>query len=220
MTALTVGDIFTRVTNVFGDVNGIQVTEAMVIIWINDAQREAVMQHEGLLTTEAFIDTIVEQQVYTLPEDLFSLTHAYYKDNGTFYNLRYLTVAEFDEYINGWSGDHYGPGIPLVWTRVKNGEITLFPAPDTAVTGGLKLIYSRYATNVTATASEIDLPDYYHSFVEHFCMMKVYEMDEDWEASDRKAALLQSNLDFNNGRESWFGKDSYPAIIPKIEDYY
>lgn len=220
MTALTVGDIFARVQNIFGDVNGIQITEAKVIIWINDAQREAVMQHEGLLVAEAFIDTVAEQQVYTLPEDLFALSHLYAKSNNTYYNVKYMSTTEFDEYINGWSGDIYGPGMPLVWTRVKNGEVTLFPKPDIATVDGIKIIYSRYPVNVTVTASEIDLPDYYHAFVEHFCMMKAYEMDEDWEASDRKAALLQSNLDFNNGRESWFGKDSYPAITPKFEDYF
>lgn len=216
---MNVNDVFQRVKDSFGDEAAVQITEAKVVRWINDAQREAVMQHEGLLTTDGFIDVVADTQVYALPEDLFTLSHVYYMADDTYYKLRYLSTAEMNEYVDGWSGEDYGTGTPLVFTKGSNNrEIALFPVPDTSKTSGIKVTYSRHATDVSTRNSEIDLPSYYHSYIEHFCMMKAYEMDEDWEASDRKAQIIQGTLDFNNNRESWFGRDTYPAVIPSWED--
>lgn len=220
MADLTVGDIFTRVKDLFGDQDGVQITEAMVIRWINDAQREAVMQHEGLLTTEGFISTVLNQQDYTLPTDLFTLTHLYYKDDDTYYMLRYMPVLAMNKYADGWDGEDYGTGYPVAYTRPIDGTISLFPIPDKSVTNGLKLEYSRYPTDVVDSTSALDLPQYYHSYIEDFVLMRAYELDENWEASDRKAAILQAKLDFNNNRESWFGRDTYPSVIPMTEDYF
>lgn len=216
----TVSDIFTRVKNLFGDQDGTQITEAMCINWINDAQKEAVMQHENLHPEEAFINTVDGTQVYTLPADLLSLTHVWYSDGDTYFVLKWMSPTEFNEYIDGWSGSaYYGEGFPLVYTRIKESEITLFPIPDTSVTNGLKVVYSRYPVDVSVSGSTIDLPKYYDQFVEHFCMMKAYELDENWEASDRKAALVQNTLDFNNNREAWYGRERYPSVMPVAEDY-
>lgn len=217
---MLVSEIFTRVKNLFGDQDGIQVTEAMCINWINDAQKEAVMQHDNLLMEEAFINVVDGTQTYALPADLLTLNHLWYSDGDTYYVLKWMSPTEFNEYIDGWAGTaHYGEGFPLVYTRIKENEVTLFPVPDTSTTNGLKVVYARYPTDVTVSGSTIDLPKYYDQYVEHFCMMKAYELDENWEASDRKAALVQNTLDFNNNRDAWFGRERYPSVMPVAEDY-
>lgn len=222
MTAYTVSDIFTRVQRTFGDEASVQVTEADVIRWINDAQREAVMQHEGLLMTEGFISTVAGTAEYTLPTNCFTLSVVAYKDNAdaSYYPLRFLTVQAMNEYAGGWDGNDFSAGYPQVFTKDTNDKIILFPRPDNTVTNGIKLTYSRFPTDLTANTDSIDLPHYYHSYVEAFCMMKAYEMDEDWEAAQVKAQLLQSTLDFNNNRESWFGRETYPSVTPMLEDYW
>jgi hypothetical protein len=50
-------------------------------------------------------------------------------------------------------------------------------------------------------------------------MMKAYEMDEDWDSADRKAQLIQSTIDFNNSREGWFGRETYPVVSTNYQDY-
>lgn len=216
---MNVTSVFTRVKNLFGDQNGTQITEAMVINWINDAQREAAMQHENLLPTTSFANTVAGTAEYAIPSDLLALRHLYYLSGESYYPLKYAPLAQMDEYVVDWyDGTKYGTAIPVLWTREKEGFIRLFPTPDVSSTNGLKFIYSRYPVDVTVGASEIDLPEYYSSYVEHFCMLKAYELDENWEASDRKAQLVQNTLDFNNNRDAWYGQDRYPSVTPNWED--
>lgn len=220
---LTVSDILTRVQRTFGDESAVQVTEADVIRWINDACREAVMQHENLLQTSAFMDSVQGQREYLNPADAFTINSILYRDsndvNASYYALRFLGQTEMTQLADGWQGNDFGTGVPQVFVRSDAGKFAVFPAPDTNRTNGIKVIYARYANDVATSADPIDLPPYYHSYVEHFCMMKAYEMDEDWESADRKAQLIQSTLDFNNNREGWFGRESYPVIATGYGDY-
>ena len=64
---MNVGDVLTRVRRTFGDEAGIQITQDDVIRWINDAQREAVMQNEGLLQKVGYVASTADTQEYTLP---------------------------------------------------------------------------------------------------------------------------------------------------------
>ena len=214
----SVSDIFTRVQRTFGDESAVQVTEADIIRWINDAQREVVMQHEGLLFKEDFLSSVAGTAEYATPSDLFTLTHVSYSDGGAFYPLKYIPKSALNQYVPGWDGSVH-VGYPKLFTKDENNKIIFYPTPDKTLTDNIKLEYSRYPTDLVDSGDAIDLPPYYHSYVEHFCMMKAYEMDEDWEAVGVKAALVQSTIDFNNNRESWFGRETYPSVTANAEDY-
>lgn len=220
---LSVNDIVTRVQRTFGDESAVQVQVDDILRWINDACREVVMQHENLLQGQAFLDSVDSQQSYDPPFDCFTINAIYYRDNpntaASYYALRFLSRPELDQLADGWQGNDYGTGVPQVYTRGENNSILLFPIPDSGYPSAIKVVYARYANDVTSTSDPIDLPPYYHSYVEHFCMMKAYEMDEDWESADHKAQLVQSTIDFNNNREQWFGRETYPTISTNWGDY-
>jgi len=224
---MTAGDILTRVTRLFGDESAVQIQTADVIRWINDAQREAVMQHENLLQKESFIDSVANQATYPLPNDLFTLGAVYYRDSADTaaspYMLRSFSRERMDSAVDGWQGNDYGAGIPQVYTRATEtatvSSITLFPTPAISRASGIKLLYSRYPTDITSPANDIDLPAYYYGYVEQYCLMKAYEMDEDWESADKKASYIQSTIDFNNNRDSWFGRGTYPVLTDSEEQF-
>lgn len=223
MSTLTPTNILNRVQRLFGDEAEVQVTQSDLVMWINDAQREVVMQHENLLQKTGTISSVAGQRDYTLPTDLFTLQQVGYKDstNNSFYPLRYLAPKAVEEYMPGFDGPDYSTDLPVFYTRgYDKGKLTLLPIPDKSLTNNIQLIYSRYSTDIADLATGvIDLPEYYHQFVLEYCMMKAYEMDENWEAADRKAQYVQSTLDFNNNRESWFGREVYPSVVPTSEDY-
>jgi hypothetical protein len=219
---MTVADIVIRVNRVFGDESAVQIQQADIIRWINDAQREAVMQHENLLPKEGTLDTVANTATYTLPADCFTLGAVYLRQStsSSYYMLRSFSRERMDSSIDGWQGPDYGTATPQVYTRGADGTITLFPTPDASVTGGLRLSYSKYAPDVVNTTDDISIPAYYYGYVEQYCLMKAYEMDEDWESADKKAAFIQSTIDFNNNRDAWFGRGTYPTITDSEESAY
>lgn len=219
MSRLVVQDVITRVQRQFGDEASIQVTVADVIRWINDCQRELVMQHENLLQTSTTFDTTVGTSTYTLPSNLLSIQLLEGRDtiDATYYALRYLSSEALQEYVPDYST---GTGTPVFYTRgAVEGTILVVPIPDASVSAGLRMQYARYSADVSGTTDAIDLPEYYHQTVVEYCLMKAYEMDENWEGADRKAQYVQTTADFNNNREGWFGHDKYPSVTPVAEDY-
>lgn len=210
---LTVEDVFTRVRRTFGDESSAQVTQSDMIRWINDAQREAVMQNEGLLQKVDYIASVADTATYTLPTDLFVLSHMYFRESATsaYYVLKWMSLKDFSEYVDGWDGSDLS-GIPLIYTQQSDGQVTVFPKPEASVANGFKLIYSRYSTAVVDSNSTIDLPPYLHTYVVNYCLMQAYEMDEDWESAEKKQQQIQGDLDFNNNRKFWFGRDAYPTV--------
>lgn len=220
MSTLTVTDVFNRVKRTFGDEAAVQVTEADILRWINDAQREAVMQNEGLLQKIGYVSSVAGTEQYDLPTDLFVLSHLYYRDATTtaYYALKWRSLKEFSEYVDGWDGATE-EGTPLIYTQQEDGKFYVFPTPASSVANGFKLIYSRYATDVVDSNSTLDLPPYLHTFIVNYCLMQAYEMDEDWESAQQKATQVQGDLDFNNNRKHWFGRDAYPTVAVRYEDY-
>jgi hypothetical protein len=209
MSALSVADILTRVQRQFGDEAGVQVTQADVIRWINDAQREIVMQHEGLYETTATASTVAGTAEVALPADNISLQEVLYMGAGdsSYFNLRYVTADEHASmYFDLGSGD------PVYYIRSSNGYVTLLPTPDSSLTDSIKFVYNRYSQDVAAVGDALDVPEYYHQVILEYCLMKAYEMDENWEAADRKSQYVQSTIDFNNGRGSWLEHKTYPIV--------
>lgn len=211
-----------RVKRQFGDESGAQLTDADIIDWINDGQREAVMQNEGLLEDQATIDVVAGTDRYAIPATVFSLNTIHYRrdTSSPYYLLTYLNVNDFNKHIDGWD-DSEIRGEPAAWTEIEQ-EIVLFPNPDTSVTAGLKYVFSRYPVDVTAVSGgsgiTLDLPEYYHQFVVNYVLMKAYEMDEDAEQSQAKAGVVQADLNYNEARRNLSGRDTYPVIRELPED--
>jgi len=223
MSRLTVEKIVARVQRQFGDESGVQVTTEDIHTWIEDSIREATMQHENLLQVPTLIDSVADLGTYDLPDDCLSIQNVSFKTDAaiyaSYYALRFISVKELDERFDGWFGPDIPSGTPRYFFRGPNvNTFSIFPRPNISLTYAIKLIYSRGGVAFDPL-DPLDIPEYYHQYVLEYCLMKAYEMDEDWEAADKKAMYVQSTLDFNNARESWFGQDTYPSITTTSEDY-
>lgn len=220
MAILTVQNVIDRVQRTFGDEAAVQVTQADILRWINDAQREAVMQNEGLLQKIGFIDLVAGQTEYDLPVDCFTLGHVMVKSSASteYYFVQFRSIKQLATEMNGFSGSQVTSSYPAFYSSQQPNKLLLVPAPEASVAQGIQVLYSRFATDVVDTASSIDLPPEYGTMVVNYCLMQAYEMDEDWEAAQIKTTQVQGDLDFNNNRQFWFGRDSYPVISDQFED--
>lgn len=217
---MNVQDIISRVQRTFGDEASVQVTTDDIIRWINDAQIEICTNNEELLQTSALTDIVQGQDEYDVPADMWILRSMAY--NG--FRLKHMSFAEFNEYIDGFDASTnvgpYGPGIPEIFMVWQN-KITIFPKPNTSITGGLKIYYAKQPTTIATVADALSVPLPYHVTVVDYCMARAYELDEDLEkASFAKGKFDQKNQQLND-RQQWEQREYYPRIttLPEDENY-
>lgn len=232
MTKLTVGGVVTRVQRQFGDESGVQVTNQDIIRWIDDCYREITLQNEDIRYQNvypAYVRNDVRVTLVTGNNGVL-VSSLYYRESedSAYQKLTYLKPTEMDDYIPGWQTIAEGvvfnrnlpTGIPAYYTRSFAGSVIVYPAPDQD-SDSEAFMATVYATSFSPTGSlseVLDLPEHLHNVVVDYCLMKAYEMDEDWQAAQIKAEYVQSTLDFNSGRDSWVARDTYPTIAVRAED--
>lgn len=217
---MNVQDIVNRVTRTFGDEASVQITTDDIIRWVNDAQLEICINNEQLLQTSAVTDIVAGQKEYSLPANVAALRSLTYKG----FRIKHMSFAEFNEYLDGYSAAQgvspYGPGIPEVFMVWEN-KITLFPAPNTSIVGGMKIYYSKQPDSVGTLADPLSVPLAYHVSVADYCLARAYELDEDLEkAAFSKGRFDQTNQQLND-KQQWEAREYYPRIttLPEDENY-
>lgn len=216
---MIVSDIQTRVKRTFGDESGVQVTDTDIIRWINDGQRQIVLQNEGLLETTATADAVSGQQEYALPADTLIFRSVKYKTVGynAYYHMKGFSFNEFNEYIDGWEGEAYVNGIPEIYTLYA-GNLILFPIPSDSFANALKIYYNRKPIEVETSVDTPDLPELYHESLVKYCLQQAYELDEDLEAAGAKSQELVGDIQLLRGRQDWKNQETYPTITVLMED--
>lgn len=220
MGALTVQNIIDRVRNQFGDANGAQVTDAMVINWINDGMREIVVQND-LLQVTGSSNSVANQVEYSLPAGILRMRRVAYSGQ----TLRPITLEEADELIpshasvvGGVAGTNYPTGTPTHYW-IWSGKISFFPAPDTANVA-LTLYYTRYPTAVEATGDTPELPAEYDNRIVEYCLAQAFELDMNTTMMQVKGGQFQQGVDKLKGEDDWENQEFYPNItmIPEYDN--
>lgn len=218
---MNVNDVITRVKRIFGDEAGVQITDQDIIRWINDGQEEIVVANEGLMETVAQTSIAENQMEFDVPADMSVLRSLKYKG----YRLKYMSVAEFNEYIDGYSAapgiSPYGPGIPEIFTVFAN-KITVFPKPLPPVeVNNITIFYMRHPTTVTQTADPLSVPVQYHKAIVDYCLQQAYELDEDVQKASFKKGEFDEKMMKLNDRNKWISQEYYPRIttLPEDENY-
>lgn len=216
---MNVTEIQTWVKRQFGDEAGVQVTDADIIRWINSGQREIVRDNEGLLEKVSTTNSIAGVQEYSYPVDLLTLRGITYRDTSTtsYFKLKGYSFTEFNEYLDGFTGNVYANATPEVFT-VYASKIYLFPIPDVSVANGIKIYYNRTPIDVAIGSDIPELPVSYHESLVKYCMKQAHLMDEDPEAATLQGQELASDLAVLKGSETWKIQERYPVITVLPED--
>jgi hypothetical protein len=215
---MNLGELKTRVKRQFGDESGVQITDADIIRWANDAQREIIMQNETVLQSTQLDDLVANQDNYPLPADLMVLRSVRIRTSSSepFESIKSLSLNQFDETIQTWDSNP-STGLSCVYTTY-DGQIFLFPKPSTSFTDGLKILYSQNPTDLVNDSDPIALPLIYHNAVVKYCLVQAYELDEDWEGSANKLAQFVNDLNVTAERENAGAIETYPTITVREED--
>lgn len=211
----TVNDVLTAVKRQFGDEAAIQVTDADIIRWINSAQDEIFRLNEPVKssTTTALV---AGQGAYTFPPGIRILRVQSVYTNGI--PIPQRGVQEAEDFILDVDPTQSSTGDPQFWWEWA-GSINLYPKPATASATGLRLNYIAYPARVTTGADTLGVPDVYYNRVLEYCMQQAYELDENFQAADVKAAQFNQNLLSSIGKDQ-VSPNVYPTITVLEEDSY
>jgi len=212
---LTVQDIFTRIQRTFGDEAQAQLTQADVLRWINDAQREIAVANNSL-QVKTTASSVAQQQAYSLPVGILRLHSVRY--NGLALESR--TLEQMDELIGTMDqtvAQGYPTGTPQYY-YVWAGQINLYPAPDSPITNGLTIYYTREPVQVAALSDTPELPDQYHNRIVEYCLARAYELDENLFAANMAEQKFATGVAALKQDESEKVQEFYPFITsPAVE---
>lgn len=144
----------------------------LVSVWLNDAQRKAVLESELRTQEQAqAYETTSGDATLALPEDYARWIDFY--DTETNEHPVELTQGEYDaaEVLSGRPGAYV----------VIGEEITLYPVPDAAY--GLSLRYWRLPQDMSADGDVPEIPPQYHNLLVAYAMQRAYARENDYTAS-------------------------------------
>lgn len=211
-------DVILRVRRTFGDEAAVQIQDADIFRWINDAQVEIVKRNDQALQKSAFVDLVANQSQYTMPTDLMLLRSLRYKysDMQAYSALTYKNMQQFDESVDGWDGSYYSAGHPGFYTMFE-GKAMLFPTPDQSNVSGLKVLYNQKPTDVIDGTSALTLPLIYHNTVVRYCLWQASLLDEDLDPATVYRSDFQDDMGLLQNRETKENTALYPTIT--VLDY-
>jgi hypothetical protein len=205
---MLVSDIVTRVQRVVGDADQLQVTEADIIRWINDAMRECAIDNQ-LLTKKATSVTVVNDSNYSLPSDVLKLHSVRYDGS----KIKTATLQQVEQEYNLGAADKGRPEVCYVWDNL----LELYPIPNEAK--NLDIYYTRKPVDVTGVGNTPELPDQYHQRLVDYCLAQVAQMDDNQELYMLKMDEFRTGVQKLKDIPEW-ENDLYPFITVSPADQH
>jgi hypothetical protein len=210
-------DVADRVKVSFGDTSGSQITDAMLVRWINDGQQE-IVNNNAILKDTKFSNVVSGQADYSFPLDKVQYIEALYVDGRP---VRNVSPQEFREFILKEDPNLLAKAdIPLLWQE-RAGIITFYPVPQKDFTNGLKMEFVKQPTPVTAISGSaiLSIPDRYLNELVSYVMAQALELDENFNAAELKRGHFREGLDRQYLRENTSQISKYPQVMADPDDY-
>ena len=197
----TYGQVKRAVKRTFGDEAGVQLEDADILQWANDAQ-QAINTKNKIFKAKSATLSVPGQSGYTFPTELIQQVESIVYDGA---RLRPVEMNEAQVLL----GDTQS-GSPVAWYE-WGGDFVLYPVPEDEK--AITLYYTRYPTPLTGDDTQaLDVPDKYYQAVVDYILWKCYEMDEDWNGAQLKEQQFRGALEEQAEEEREVGHMTYPVI--------
>lgn len=202
----TYAQVKRAVRRTFGDEAGVQLEDADILQWANDAQ-QAINTKNKIFKAKSTTQTVPGQAQYTFPVELIQQIESITYDGSPIAPLEMLTAQGT---IQSADPRQQATGTPVAWYEWA-GEYTLYPVPDEEK--DLTLYYTRYPAPLTGNDEDLlDVPDKYYQAVVDFILWKCYELDEDWNGAQLKEQQFRGALEEQSEEEREMAYMRYPVI--------
>lgn len=197
-TTKTVDDIVKGVQRQFGDEAEVQVKIADVIRWVNNGQRDIVINNPEINATKATAPFVAGQRSYPLLSDaafadLLTVRSIHYDGM----RLRALTFQEAEDILA--TAENEIGGAPVAWYTYE-GAINFYPTPDLSVPGNFTIFFTKAPPRVTSRTDSLGIPDNYYNALEQFVLAQAFEMDENGQMAQMKVQQYEKSLGIQKDR--------------------
>lgn len=202
----TYGMVKRAVKRTFGDEAGVQLEDADILQWANDAQ-QAINTKNKIFKARSTSTSVPGQSDYDFPVDQIQQVESLTYDGRP---IPAVEMAEAQARIQASDPHGEAYGVPTCWYE-WGGKFTLYPRPDQAKE--IALYFTRYPTPLTGSDEEVlDVPDKYYQAVVDYILWKCYEMDEDWNGAQMKESHFRGALEEQAEEEREVAHMTYPVI--------
>ena len=208
-------DVAFRVRSSFGDFSGAQLSDAAILSWINDGQRE-IVNSNTLLRATKYANIVSGQQDYSFPDDKVLAIEAVYVNGYPIENVSPQAAREFIIKLD--PEGTLDSSKPEVWYE-RAGVITFYPTPSTSYTNGLKLEYLKHPVALAVLSDALAIPDRYFNELVNYAISQALESDENYDAASYKLRQFRDGLDRLNLKDNMSQIDLYQSILPDPDDY-
>lgn len=211
----TVKEVQDAVTRAFGDEAEIQVNSSDIIRWTNQAQLEIIIKNTTINEAMAVTDINQGQSKYPIAGDAaFADLN---KIHTILINERPIINLNFQEAMTYIMDGDTGEGTPSIW-YIKTGVLNLWPIPDTTITGGLTIYYTKKPAILTSAGDTLGVPDNFFNAIVEYVTSQAMEMDENWQAAGIKRQQFDTSVN-SQQYQTIEQNAAFPTIIQDPEDY-
>lgn len=183
----TLSEIMVSVKRTFGDESGVQLEDADIIRWTNDAQ-DTIVNRNKVLKAKASTTSVAGEDSYSFPTENIHQVDSIHYDG---VRLENIPFAEAERTLFAGKGSQPAEGAPACWYEWA-GRFTLWPTPKEE--GEITLYYTRRPQRLTSQSDSLSLPDKYYQIILDYVLMRAYEMDEDLSAAQGKKDFFDQAL--------------------------
>jgi hypothetical protein len=208
-------EVSTSVKRQFGDESGVQVTDADILRWINDAQYEIVTKNPEVNPGMVTVNVTAGQTVYPLLTNVpdMLIIHSIHFRGQYLNNMPFMEAQQ--QIIR--SDDTSTDSTPQIWYEYA-GTLNLWPIPSVSYNAGLTIFYSKAPTVITTMGQTLSVPDSYFKALVDYCLTQAHEMDDNFNSAGVKAQQFETALQVQANRTH--SQDAmYPTIQMLPEDY-
>lgn len=217
--------IASRVKRQFGDESGVQITDDDIIMWLNDAMREAAIQNSNINLKRKYVPALYREVSYSLPDasNVIGVHSIQFRPSpdSPYLPLMYAAPAQMDRIFPEWNNGVVrteSTGCPAFYSVGANGKFIVFPAPSENDGLGFSVLYNSMFAETEELTALLEISPRYYQYLVEYCLMKAYELDENWEAADRKASFIQSTLNVLSMDDANMNQGVFPSITVNPED--
>ncbi len=199
------------VQNKFGDTGQVQITDAMLLSWINSGQREIAstgLTIEGSATT----NLLAGQALYDLSVISGSIRNIIQvRVNGLYAEI--LQYPEFSQFVRDSTATATTSSIATLYA----GKLQLWPAPSSSIPSGLIVDYTAYPADLPNLATTLSVPDRFFQALCDWVLAQAQELDENFDAAQIKLGHYENRITKQLARTHESPSDYYHVVEPKAE---